>query len=51
MIGLWYFYSDLFLASRFAFLAAFFSLGDFKGVVLSDFRLPSFSLDIDLIFS
>ncbi len=45
------FYSALFLAFRFALLAAFFSLGVLDGAVFPDFCLPSFSLDIILIFN
>jgi hypothetical protein len=44
------FYSAKFLAFRLAILAAFFSLGVLEGAVLSDFCLPFFSLDMDLIY-
>jgi len=44
-------YSDLFLALRLAFLAAFFSLGVFEGGVFPDFGFPSFSFDMDYIFN
>ncbi len=39
-------YSPLFFSRRFAALAARFSLRFFAGGVLSDFDLPSFSLDM-----
>ena len=43
-------YPALFLAFRFALLAAFFSLGVLDGAVFPDFCFPSFSLDIVFIF-